>query len=272
MNTRPNTSPLEAGNEVFHAVYGRAQEEVRDEIPVLVVSPTQLVLRRGDQRRLWPYSQPLFARAKVAAHVAVALFALTSAKSKPQDSRSGGARLAEHISDTLAESRRSSSEADEVDVLLEYCLAFAHDAWQGAVAEPARSVFAANAGPRILRITELATREQIGALHGVVEEIFGQLSTREQAELQVVVVGDHQARTRSLGMQYFKCRFREGVTDQRVTYGENVEDEEEAVSLVAKRRLDQQIARAFFGDEHRLQRDVLGDAAKHCLDAMGFTA
>jgi hypothetical protein len=86
-----------------------------------------------------------------------------------------------------------------------------------------------------------------------------------------VVVGDHQARARSLGMQYFKRRLQEPPgADQRVTYGENIEDEDEAISLVATRRLDKQIAQAFFGDENRLQRDVLGDAAKRCLDELDF--
>ena len=72
-------------------------------------------------------------------------------------------------------------------------------------------------------------------------------------------------------MQYFKRRFQEKPgTDQRVTYGENISDEAEAILLVATRRLDKQIAQAFFGDENRLQRDVLGDAAARCLDELGF--
>jgi len=58
--------------------------------------------------------------------------------------------------------------------------------------------------------------------------------------------------------------------DERVTYGENIDSEEEAFALVATRRLDRLIARAFFGEEKRLQRDVLGDAAKRCLEAMQF--
>jgi len=69
----------------------------------------------------------------------------------------------------------------------------------------------------------------------------------------------------------FKRRFQElPGADERVTYGENIEDEAEAISLVATRRLDKRIAQAFFGDENRLQRDVVGDAAKRCLDQMGF--
>lgn len=73
-------------------------------------------------------------------------------------------------------------------------------------------------------------------------------------------------------MQYFQRRFGESEgDDDRVTYGENVSDEAEAIALVGTRRLDFELARAFFGDERRLQRDVLGDAAKRCLDRLQLT-
>lgn len=266
MTAHPGTDPFEAGNHSFHDAYAGARDNVRHQVPILIVSPTEISLHRRGQRRVWPYSRPLFERAKVAAHVAVALFAFTAAESNPAEARTGIARLREHISAALAQ----ASGSDEIDVLLQRCLAFARSVCDQSFTEQSRAEFASDAGPRILRITELATCEQMAGLHAAVEAASGELSDRERAELQVVVVGDHQARTRSLGMQYFKWRFREGDTDERVTYGENVEDEDEAISLVAKRRLDQRIARAFFGDEHRLQRDVLGDAAKRCLDQMNF--
>ena len=53
--------------------------------------------------------------------------------------------------------------------------------------------------------------------------------------------------------------------ENRVTYGEGVEDVDEALALVGKRRLDVTIAKAFFGDARRLQRDVLGDAVDELL-------
>ena len=80
-----------------------------------------------------------------------------------------------------------------------------------------------------------------------------------------MVTGDHQARTRSLGMQYFCRRLDEPAdSEHRVTYAEGVSDEQSALALVGTRRLDRAVARAFFGDPQRLQRDILGDAA-HAL-------
>jgi hypothetical protein len=132
-----------------------------------------------------------------------------------------------------------------------------------------RAEFASDVGPRVLEITELATREQIGGLHEAVEVALATLTSNERNDLQVIVLGDHQARARSLGMQYFQRRFHEKPgADERVTYGENLSNEEEALQLAGTRRIDERIARAFFGDEKRLQRDVLGDAATRCLDQM----
>jgi hypothetical protein len=263
-------SPLAAANDLFHDAYSGAQDGVRNQVPVLVVLPTELVLCHCDERQRVPYSRPLFERAKTAAHIAVALFTYTTAESKPAETRASVARLLTHISAALDASEPSEPNR-QIEELLQRCRAFAAMASEEAPPEHARAEFASDAGPRILRITELATAEQVSGLHDAVEATLGRLSAHDQAALQVVVVGDHQARTRSLGMQYFKRRFREGDTDERVTYGENVNDEDEAVLLVAKRRLDQRIARAFFGDERRLQRDVLGDAAKRCLEQMNFS-
>ena len=271
MSSHPPTGALDAGNEVFHEAYGGARDGVRQQVPVLVVLPSELALHHEDRRRGMPYSRPSFARAKSAAHIAVALFALTCAESDRERSRAGVARLIEHIGAALdsAQSLGRTPIDDEIEPLLQRSLGFARTALEGVPSEPLRAEFASDVGPRILGVTELATREQIAGLHEAVEAILSQLSARAQAELQVVVVGDHQARDSSLGMQYFKRRFKEtpGV-DQRVTYGENIEQEAEAISLVATRRLDKRIAQAFFGDETRLQRDVLGDAAKRCLDQM----
>ena len=268
MSTDSRRQALEAGNELFHDSYGRARDGIKDQVPVLVLTPTELALHRGDQRRGIPYSCPAFARAKSAAHIAVALFALTRPDTTPEQRRAGVTRLLAHLAAAVAEKHADPGMLDrEIEALLERCQRFAEAVNGQDWSAPLREQFASDAGTRILHITELATREQIAGLHRAVETAFSQLSASEQRELQVVVVGDHQARSSSLGMQYFKRRLQEPPgTDQRVTYGENIESEEEAISLVATRRFDKQIARAFFGDENRLQRDVLGDAAKHCLD------
>ena len=273
MNSDGDTSALDAGNELFHQAYRGARDGVRQQVAILVVLPNALALHRQDHRQSMPFSRPSFAQAKSAAHIAVALFALTCAEATGEQRRAGVARLLEHIGAAL-DSMQGATPAPldpEIAALLEICLSFARVSREGIPSERLRAEFASQAGQRILSITELATREQIAALHDAAEAIWRTLSPTDQAEIQVVVVGDHQARARSLGMQYFKRRLHEeSEADRRVTYGENISDEEEAISLVATRRLDKRVAQAFFGDENRLQRDVLGDAAARCLEEMRF--
>jgi hypothetical protein len=92
-------------------------------------------------------------------------------------------------------------------------------------------------------------------------------------ELEIVVAGAHQARARSLGMQYCQKRFGEAPGEERrVAYAESAQDVDQARSLVGTRRLDRAIAGAFFGDPKRLQRDVLGDSAKSALQRIELQA
>ena len=92
------------------------------------------------------------------------------------------------------------------------------------------------------------------------------LGADEQDTLHVVVAGAHQARTRSLGMLYFRKRLAEPEgAERRVLYAESATTPEAARALVGTFLLDRELAEAFFGDAARLQRDVLGDAAAEKL-------
>lgn len=134
------------------------------------------------------------------------------------------------------------------------------------------AIHARDLGTVLLRLTEFASRIQLDALHRCVEDALRDFSPTERASLQVVVAGAHQARDRSLGMQYFRTRFDEAAgLEDRVVYGEGVTDEHEARTLVGTRRLDRSVAALLFGDARRLQRDVLGDATAALLAGAALT-
>jgi hypothetical protein len=117
-----------------------------------------------------------------------------------------------------------------------------------------------------LRLTEHATRYELAVLHSTVETALSQLTAEQRTRLEIVVAGAHQARARSLALQYFQRRMGERPDEERrVAYAEAARSAEEARDLIGTRRLDRAVARAFFGEESRLQRDVLGDAAARLL-------
>ena len=48
-------------------------------------------------------------------------------------------------------------------------------------------------------------------------------------------------------------------------YAEGATSVEAALAVVGKQRIDRDLARAFFGDPNRMERDLLGDAAARLL-------
>lgn len=271
---------LDGVNDGFHAAYDTARDEAKLDAPVFVVHADALFVFRGRQRRELPLTPRIFHVIKSAAHAPVAIFAALHRYGNGNGSPGGaltlpsGDRIRElrtHVAAALA-SLDGEHEADRDTVaairpLLDGSVSFL-DRMLGKTPPSVADLdaFAGESGPRLLELTRLATQVQLTALHEVVEQALGELDERERAGLQVVVTGDHQARVRSLGMQYFRKRFGESEgAEDRVTYAEGVDDVDEALALVGTRRLDVAIAKAFFGDPKRLQHDVLGDAVHELL-------
>lgn len=260
------TRALEEVNEAFHAAYDGARSHAELAGPMLVVLSEVLVLvRRGGARREVPLTPPAFHALKAVAHAPVGLFTRLLV---PSAYGGDPAAMVEALARAATEVAPSLPDVDAalLDDALERCRGLLARAAEREVAREELLAFARETGPALLRLTAIATRLQLEALHARVTELVAELTADERARLEVVVTGVHQARARSFAMQYFQARLREheGV-EARVTYGEGIATEAEAVALVGTRRLDRAIATAFFGDPRRLQRDVLGDAAAACL-------
>lgn len=281
--SRPRTSaparaevspPLDAINDQFHDSYGESRHEARRKVPVFVVLGDELILFHRDERTVWSFAPRSFHAIKSVAHAPLAIFAALEPQTRPGDDdlpqerlaaqRAQFARALERL-DTDTE-ELSTHTRDDLRTVLRSCSEFLEQV-TGRVSRDQLTAFARALGPLLMRLTDDATQLQLDALHAHVEAALHVLSQQDRKGLQVVVAGDHQARERSLAMQYFQCRLREpeGV-EQRVTYAEGVSDEQSALALVGTRRLDHAIGRAFFGDAHRLQRDILGDAAHARLE------
>ena len=258
---------LDAVNQDFHDRYAEAREAALGDGAVFVAVADELVLFRRGERTAWSFSPRAFHVIKSVSHAPIALWALCQ-RSQPVDQ----ARLVRtrELLDAAADDVSSAELDDAVRGTLHAVLDASRaliDQLSKTGPDPARlDAFAAALGPSLLRLVHEATRLQLDALHRHTEYALSQLSPAERNDLHVVVTGDHQARVRSLAMQYFRKRFAEPAdAEERVTYAEGVSDEQAALQLVGIQRLDRKLARAFFGDERRLQRDILGDAARELL-------
>ena len=233
------TDPLVGVNDTFHAAYGARRTEAASDEPILVVLADDLVLVVGNERVLVPFSPPWFHAAKAISHAPIALWL-----------RGPSDKLRAFITQSLP-------TADEMlKPLLTGTLA--------AMDDPSydRDAFAAKMGPLLTAAIEHATKLQLETLHARTEELLARLTPEQRAQLRVAVTGNHQARVRSLGMQYFGAPARRG---SRALRGRR-RDVDAAVALIGAQRLDRAMATAFFGSPRRMERDLLGDAAKAILD------
>ena len=249
--------PLDRINDAFHDGYACVREASVLAEPVLVLLGDTLTLAQsGGATRTFEVTPRLYHALKSIAHLPVAVFAV--AQRGGETARL--AALTDAALERLAQDVTDAETCEECRTLLDATRAFIRDG--GELDAYARAM-----GPCMLALGDRATRAQLAALHARFEEVLACLRDEERDRLHVVVAGVHQARARSLGMQYFRRRLDEpeGI-ERRVTYAEAVDTVDGALALVGTQRLDRCMARAFFGDENRLQRDILGDAAKRILD------
>lgn len=283
MRPAPPSNPRIGGslddvNDAFHGAYASVQGDASEGAPVLVVLADELVLFRGSERADVSFTPRSFHVLKSVSHGPVAAFmALRGGELDALDGaiRAGLTGLRQHLAAVTAELDRELEERDgrENAKLVATATIALVDRVLASAAPRAEDLgaFAARLGPPLLRLIEQATRLQLAALHERVEELLAGMSADERGRLVVVVTGDHQARDRSFGMQYFRARFGEAGGEERVLYGEGVTSAEDARALGGKNRADRDIAKAFFGDAKRLQRDLLGDAAAALLAKMTLT-
>jgi hypothetical protein len=255
-------------NDAFHEAYDRSSAICEDEAPVFVLFADHLVLHlaTGSQKFLAvPAELHLL---KSAVHAPVAAFSLLNAASTRRFSPKVIAQLS-RLRGLSAASLEKLADASSASLLRDTVIFLDRALIERRVSRRALNHFARSCGKKIGKLVDEAAQLELYCLHASVERALSRLSPPQARKLQVVVAGRHQARDRSLGMQYFQKRFGEkSGRDERVIYAEGASSIAEALAVIGKKRIDRDLARAFFGDAKRMQRDVLGDAAQRILRAL----
>ena len=276
--------PLQQEDERFHSSYGREREHAAEHTPVLVFFDGQFYFSDGEQRAQYRASAPGSALLKAAAHAPIGVFTTllrnTAKAALEPDTRKRLSRSQRALTEAQsflqqagAENGLSEAACADAAHVLQATHAFVSEVLAQQRAEAAQlESFARQLGPQLLRLTEHATELELSALHAATEAAIEDMDDRQRACFEVVIAGAHQARDRSLPLQYFQKRFAEAPGEERrIAYAESVNSPDEARELVGTRRLDRKIATAFFGNPERLQRDVLGDAAASLLKGSTFS-
>jgi hypothetical protein len=267
---------LDRINEEFHTQYGEATAHVQYEFPVFVLLAESLVVFHAGQRQAFSFSPRAFHVIKSIAHAPVALFVAFQGPSAPEKAQLEAMRR--RILSALAlpfdDECLSATAQSDLRLVLHSCRDCIDAALRdGSMDRTQLDALAARLGEPLQRLLHEATSLQLHALHDHTERALHALSPSERRALRVVVTGNHQARIRSFAMQYFKKRMSASAhADTRLSYAEGVSDEQAALALVGIQQLDRKLARAFFGEETRLQRDLLGDAAEDLLRSFELAA
>lgn len=275
--------PLQQEDERFHSSYGRAREHAAEHMPVLVFFEGQFFFSDGDQRAQYRASAPGSALLKAAAHAPVGVFTALlrdagqqtldpATRKRIAQSQRALAEAQSQLEQTGAQNGLNETACADATRVLQLTHTFVSELLaQERVDAAHMERFARQLGPELLRLTEHATELELDALHAATEAALEDMNEAQRASFEVVIAGAHQARDRSLPMQYFQQRFAEAPGEERrIAYAESVSSPDAARELVGTRRLDREIASAFFGNPERLQRDVLGDAAASLLKNSDF--
>jgi hypothetical protein len=279
------SDPLCTLNTAFRDAYAARRRAVSDSLdPVIAQIDDLLILRYRGQRLEGPARTRRYHELKAINHIPLALHMLLSGRRGALDEALRGqltplrplitqaAASLEHRGFTAESLARQRRILEASLALLEQVLA------ADSVVPEALSTFTRAQVPDLVLNSEDAARDQLETMHATVEAWKQRMTPEERARLRAVVAASHMSRPGNVALQYFSVTLGEsweGRFDQedlqpgkRVLAAETAFDEAAAFELVATHALDASVAVRFFGEESRMQRDLLADAAERLLAKM----
>ena len=279
------SDPLLALNDAFREAYAARRDAALAHMgPVIAQLDDVLVLRHRGQRLEGPARTRRYHELKALNHLPLALFVLLADARGPLDDTVRGRleTLRALITTTLEGLERRGFGAGSLArqrrlleasrTLLERVRA------GGRVDAGALSAFSRAQVPDLLRNAEDAARDQIDTMHATVEAWKQRMTPEEREQLCAVVAVSHMSRPGNVAMQYFSVtlgdswegRFDQEALhpDKRVLAAEAGFEEQQAFELLGMHALDTYVGERFFGEEMRLERDILADPAERILARM----
>jgi hypothetical protein len=270
--------PLLELNQDFRRAYARARQDLLARGgPVLVVHGDTLILLRGGKRSEVRAVPGLYHTLKAVAHVPLAAYVLLATQG---DGPLPAERLAElrTYRDRVERAAASLKGRDFTEdmrkrqrAIFTASLKFLDEvlAAKGLKAG-ALEAFARALAPLVLANAADAARAQIDGVNQQAKAWRAEMTPAEWKALRVLVLGPALPRERNVMVQYFARLLGERGEGGRITYTEGVFELPRALESLGTRLLDSRIGADFFGDERRMHRDLLSDAAETYLKGMKF--
>jgi len=280
-------------NDGFRAAYAARLEVVLSRLgPAIAQVEDSMVLRIAGRRLVGPARTRRYHELKTLCHLPLAIQAILDEASADilsdipavldEPTRTRLLELQRRTTDVAASLADRGLEPEPLARqrrILAASLAFIAEVLSaGHVDREALDAFLRARMPDIRSNIEEATADQLQTMHATLGAWLHEMDAEQWSQLRVVVGTSHMARTGNVAAQYFSLALGdrwEGRFEQedehpgrRVLAAANVVDEQAAFALLAMHRFDRRAANSFFGEEGRLGRDVLADAAERQLAAM----
>jgi hypothetical protein len=257
-------------NEHFRQAYRNARAETLTRVgPVILLEGDTLVLlRRSTPRREASITPAEYTTLKSVSHVPLGIYV--------QLAPHGEARL---VNERLAQLRtyrdqvaaalpvlenlglQGETVLRQRQILTDSLRFLDHVLDQHQVTRADLTAFTRQLGPALLANAQEAAQLQITALHAQTMKWRHEMSPEDWKALRVVVMGSPLPRQGNLAVQYFARVLGEPGEGKRIIYAESQWDEPKALDLLGTHLLDAGIGESFFGDDRRMHRDLLSDAA-----------
>ena len=264
-------------NDSFRAAYAETRTGVLSRTaPVIVVAFESLVLIDGGTRREEGFTPPLYHRLKAVAHLVFAvqlllderltpgpLGAATRARLEELAARAGAADAAlASFGFTPAQVERQRALIAGARTMIARALA------SGRPGPAALEAWLRPLVPLVMANADDAASAQLEGLHALVSRWRGELGAEAWARVDVVVLTVRQARVGNLQYAYFRRLLGPEAVGRRLIFAESVFTVDPAVTLLGTILTDRVAADAFFGDQLRMERDLLSDAAARIVERL----
>jgi len=267
---------LAAVNQQARALYAGARERaVARSGPVVLYNGEELVLRYGSVRLVRPVVPVLYHDLKAVGHLVLSLDAMLG----PHGDGELDARmlfelrrhrdLIETTKKAIRNRRLTKEQDDRQQALLDGLATHLDGALhEGKGDGKQRVALMRKLRPTLDANNADAVKSQLDLLHREMLGLKEKLTEAEWKRLRVIVQASQQPRKDNVAVQYFARLLGEAGEGTRIVYAESIYDEAKALALLGTKLLDLQVGADLFDDPQRLYRDLLGDAAKACLDEM----
>jgi hypothetical protein len=267
----PAADPLMTLNGAFRADYLRTKEAaISGGGPVILSQGDKVVLRRGNTRQEVAYRPAIYHTLKAIAHVPLALDVVLARHENVAALDEADLADMRQLRDLMAQTEPSlvtmglePEQLDRARTIFAESRKFLDSVVQAKrCSRDERIAFARRMLPVVMKNVGEAARAELDALHARVGAWRKEMSPEEWKTVKVVILGAALPRKQNLSLQYFARLLGEPGEGPRIIYAESVQDEAQALDLMATGIVDTGIGVDFFNDPTRMHRDLLSDAAK----------